>query len=69
MQQQRTQPERYDGAIDAEHLIRDHGVDRAVVNRTQPAGRAQKRHLKLWLEMQHSADHAARRMTHDHEDH
>jgi hypothetical protein len=60
-------PERYDGAIDADHLVKEHGLDRAVVNRTQPAGRAQKRHLKLWLEMQHEADHVARRMSHAHD--
>lgn len=66
--QPRAQAPEYEGAIDAEHLIKDHGVDRTVVNRSQPAGRAQKRHLKLWLEMQHSADHAARKVGHRHED-
>lgn len=65
--QQRTAPERYDGAIDANHLVKDHGVDSSVVNRSQPAGRAQRRHLKLWLEMQHSADHAARKVGHEHD--
>lgn len=53
--------------VTPEHLISAHGMDPAVVQVSQPLRRGgAKRHATLWLEMKHAADHAQRRVGHEH---
>lgn len=52
--------------IDVEHLVQDHGIDRALLLVRPSGSRQARRHLTLFYEMKHSADHAQRKVGHDH---
>lgn len=53
--------------VSRDHLVRDHGVDPAAIPQSKPPRRGgAERHATLWLEMKHSADHAQRRVGHEH---
>lgn len=52
--------------VDIEHLVHDHGIDRKALVIRPARGRAAQRNLALYFEMKHSADHAQRKVGHDH---
>lgn len=52
--------------VDVDHLVKEHGIDRNALAVRQPNSRAAKRNLALYFEMKHSADHAQRKVGHDH---
>lgn len=52
--------------VNIDHLVNDHGIDRRALSVTTPRGRGAQRNLALYLEMKHSADHAQRKIDHDH---
>lgn len=53
-------------AVDVDHLVNEHGIDRKALIIREPRGRAAQRNLALYFEMKHSADHAQRKVGHDH---
>lgn len=53
--------------VDVEHLVKEHGIDRQALTMLPGQTRAQRRHLTLYYEMKHAADHAQRRVAHDHD--
>jgi hypothetical protein len=52
--------------VDVEHLVNEHGINRSALPVSTPRGRDARRNLTLLLEMKHSADHAQRKVGHDH---
>lgn len=52
--------------VDVDHLVNEHGIDRKALKVQTPPGRAAQRHLALVFEMKHAADHAQRKVGHDH---
>jgi len=52
--------------VDLDHLVNDHGIDRKALPNGEVRSRAAKRNLALYFEMKHSADHAQRKVGHDH---
>jgi hypothetical protein len=52
--------------LDVEHLVTDHGIDRKALGIGPVRGRGAQRNLALYYEMKHSADHAQRKVGHDH---
>jgi hypothetical protein len=54
------------GDVDVDHLVNEHGIDRALLNVRTPDTRTAQRHLALFYEFKHSTDHAQRKVGHDH---
>lgn len=52
--------------IDLDHLVNDHGIDKKALPTGKASSRVAKRNLALYYEMKHSADHAQRKVGHDH---
>jgi hypothetical protein len=52
--------------VDVEHLVNDHGIDRRALTLTKPDNRNARRHVALYFEMKHAADHAQRKVGHEH---
>jgi hypothetical protein len=56
------------GSVTPEHLIEEHGVDPKVLHTPPREVRGlAARQVTLHLEMQHAADHAARKVGHTHD--
>lgn len=52
--------------VDVDHLVNDHGIDRALLVVRKPGTRGAARNVALFYEMKHAADHAQRKVGHDH---
>jgi hypothetical protein len=52
--------------VDVDHLVNEHGIDRKAVDVRPTNSRAAKRNLALIFEMKHAADHAQRKVGHEH---
>lgn len=53
-------------SVDVDHLVSEHGIDKRVLTTQTPNTRAAQRNLALYFEMRHAADHAQRRVGHEH---
>lgn len=63
---QRAQPREQVPQVDFDHLVKEHGIDPAALRVGVGNRRDQRRHLALYYEMKHAADHAQRKVDHDH---
>ena len=53
-------------AVDVDHLVNEHGIDRKALVVGPTRGRGAQRNLALIYEMRHAADHAQRKVGHEH---
>lgn len=53
--------------VDVDHLVTEHGIDRKALTVRTPDSRNAKRHVALFFEMRHAADHAQRKVGHEHD--
>lgn len=53
--------------VDVDHLVKEHGIDRNALALRTPDSRNAKRHVALFFEMRHAADHAQRKVGHEHD--